>query len=177
MIHFSGRLQMVITCFLVVTSINVIAAGQGTVEGIEKRIQQLEDREAIRSLLIEYGKTLDARDFRAFSELFAENGVWDGGMGVAKGPAAIQKLMEDTIGSNSNSGLGSPNFHIFNNEVIVVDGDRATATTKWSFVAQGENKRPQWIYLGHYNDTLIRENGRWKFLLRKVTGAIPGEQE
>jgi hypothetical protein len=58
-----------------------------------------------------------------------------------------------------------------------VDGDRATAVSKWSFIVQGEDNRPQWVYLGHYHDTFIKENGRWKFLLRKVTGAIPGEQQ
>lgn len=168
--------QLMVFFCLAMCHINV-AAGETDAGGdIRKRLQQLEDREEIRTLLIEYGRTLDARDFRAFSGLFASEGEWDGGMGVAKGPAAIQKLMEDTIGKNARSDIGSPNYHIFNNEVIEVQGDRATAFSKWSFVMQDENRRPQWIYLGHYNDTLIREDGRWKFLKRKITGAIPAEE-
>lgn len=143
---------------------------------IESRLQVLEDREAIRDLLLEYGRTLDARDFKGFSELFArEVGEWNGGMGDAKGPEAIRKLMEETIGNNTG-GINSPNFHIFSNETIDVKGDRATAVSKWAFVVQGDDGRPQWVYLGHYNDTLIREDGRWKFLLRKVSSDIPGEK-
>lgn len=155
----------------------VAGAGPGGRTDVSNRLQRLEDREEIRTLLIKYGRTLDARDFKAFSKLFARDGEWNGGMGAARGPAAIQKLMEDTIGSNSGGGFGPRNFHLFDNEVIEVHGDRATAHSKWTFVMQGEDNRPQWVYLGHYNDILVREGGRWKFLQRKVTGAIPGEQE
>ena len=44
------------------------------------------------ALLLDYGRTLDDRDFAAYSALFAEAGVWDGGMGVLwrKAPAATQ---------------------------------------------------------------------------------------
>ena len=146
----------------------------GAETGLEARLQVLEDREAIRELLLEYGRTLDDRDFAAFSDLFARDiGEWDGGMGVAKGPAAIQKMMEDTIGKNTG-GMASPNYHVFSNEVITVEGDTATAVSKWSFVVQGEDNRPEWVYLGNYHDKLVREDGRWKFLQRRVTGAIPG---
>jgi ketosteroid isomerase-like protein len=157
--------------------VRTMAVDDAAVRDMQRRLQVLEDREEIRALLIEYGRTLDARDFRAFSELFArDGGTWDGGMGVAQGPEAIRKLMEETIGRNTG-GVSSPNYHLFDNAVITVDGDQAAAVTKWSFVVQGEDNRPQWVYLGHYHDTFIKEDGRWKFLLRKVTGAIPGDQK
>ena len=157
--------------FLAITSFNILAAGNAS--GIESRLKVLEDKEAIRELLMEYGRSLDARDFKAFSELFARDaGEWNGGMGVARGPAAIRRLMEQTI-----TGKPGANFHIFNNAMIDVNGDRATAVSKWTFIVQGKDNRPQAVYLGHYNDTLIREDGRWKFLQRKVTSDIPGEQQ
>ena len=163
--------RILIVLFLGLNACNLMAAGgAGT---IEARLQRLEDRAAIRDLLMEYGRTLDARDFKAFSELFARDiGEWNGGMGVARGPAAIRKMMEETI-----TGKPGDNFHIFNNETIDVNGDKATAVTKWTFVVKGKDGRPQAVYLGHYNDILIREDGRWKFLQRKVTGDIPGEQQ
>jgi len=40
----------------------------------DSRMQQLEDRLAIEHLLTEYGRTLDDRDFAAYSKLFAVNG-------------------------------------------------------------------------------------------------------
>jgi hypothetical protein len=141
----------------------------------ESRLQQLEDREAIRQLLMDYGRFLDQRDFASFSLLFAEkDGEWNGGMGIAKGPQAIRKLMEDTIGKNTEK-VSAPNFHIFTNETIHVNGDRADATTKWIFVVQGTGGQPQLMYLGHYEDSMVREDGRWKFLRRIVHGDIPGD--
>ena len=35
---------------------------------VETRLRMLEDREEIRRLMIEYGRTLDQRDFNAFFE-------------------------------------------------------------------------------------------------------------
>jgi hypothetical protein len=144
-------------------------------ESVETRLQQLEDREEIRQLIKDYGRFLDQREFGAFSQLFAEKeGEWIGGMGKAKGPQAIRKLMEDSIG-NSTGKAGPPNYHLFTNEIIRLNGDKAEATTKWMFVVQGENGRPQPFYLGHYEDSLMRENGRWKFLRRTVHTDIPGD--
>jgi hypothetical protein len=142
-------------------------------ESLELRLQRLEDREEIRQLLKDYGRFLDQRDFASFSRLFAEkDGEWIGGMGKAKGPQAIQKLMEDSIGKSPDKNT-APNFHLFTNEIIHINRNQADATTKWIFVVQGENNRPQPLLLGHYEDTLIREGGRWKFLRRVVHGDIP----
>jgi hypothetical protein len=142
-------------------------------ESLVSRLQRLEDREEIRQLLMDYGRFLDQRDFASFSRLFAEkDGEWIGGMGKAKSPQAIQKLMEDSIGKNTEK-ISAPNFHLFTNEIININGNQADATTKWIFVVQGENNRPQALMLGHYEDTMIRENGRWKFLRRVVHGDIP----
>ena len=140
---------------------------------LEQRLQALEDREAIRELLIAYGRTLDQRDFRAFADLFAaDGGEWVGGMGGVQGRPAIQKLMEDTIGKNTG-GMNSPNLHVFSNESIEVNGDEARALSKWIFVVRGDDNRPQLVYLGHYDDTLIREQGEWKFKRRVAYGDIP----
>jgi len=174
MLTISRINSILVAVVLAVSPLQLFAAG--SVSDIESRLRVLEDREAIRTLLVEYGRTLDARDFKGFSELFARGvGEWNGGMGVARGPEAIRKLMEHTIGNNT-SGINSPNFHVFSNETINVNGDRATAVSKWAFVVQGNNNRPQWVYLGHYDDTLIREEGQWKYLQRKVTSDIPGEK-
>jgi hypothetical protein len=144
-------------------------------DSVENRLLRLEDREAILKLLTDYGRFLDQREFESFSRLFAEkDGEWDGGMGKAKSPKEIRKLMEDTIGKNTGNS-GAPNFHIFTNETIQLNGDRANATTKWIFMVQGTEGRPQPFYLGHYEDTLIRENGRWKFLRRVVHSDIPSD--
>ena len=143
-------------------------------ESVSSRLQKLEDREAIRQLLMNYGRYLDQRDFTSFSGLFAEkDGEWIGGMGKAKGRDSIRKLMESTIGNNTTGGINGPSCHVFTNEVIQVDGNRAKAVTKWMFVVQSSSKQPQPVYIGHYDDMFTRESGQWKFLRRVVYGDIP----
>src|SRR5439155_26324736 len=83
------------------------------------RMQRLEDRADIERLLLEYGRTLDTRDFKAYSLLFAKDGVWSGGMGTVQGPAAIQAFMEKAIpGPNT-----AHNYHILSNFIVDVNGD------------------------------------------------------
>jgi hypothetical protein len=140
----------------------------------ELRLQLIEDRDSVRQLLVEYGQCLDRRDFKAFSMLFAEKeGEWIGGMGKAKGSEAIRRLMEQTIRPDASK--KAPNFHIFTNEIINIDGDRATAAVKWMFVASGEASQPRPLILGHYQDDIVRENGHWKFLKRVVYADIPSD--
>jgi hypothetical protein len=141
---------------------------------LEERLQQLEDREEIHELLMAYGRFLDQRDFASFAALFAEKeGEWIGGMGKAKGSRAIRQLMEDSIGGSKKSYISGSNCHMFTNETVSFHGDQAKALTKWVFWVQNNSKQPQPFYLGHYDDTLVRENGRWKFLKRIVYGEIP----
>jgi len=142
---------------------------------MESRLKRLEDREEIRQLIMDYGRFLDQRDFRSFSELFAKTeGEWDGGFGRAKGSKAIRELMESTIGKDTTM---TQSCHLFTNETIHVNGDQATALTKWIFVVPGESNRPQLVFLGHYEDSMVREDGRWKFLRRVVHADIPRDDQ
>ena len=156
---------------------NITAVSAEKSKDIMSRLQLLEDREEIRQLLKDYGAYLDRRDFASFSQLFAEKeGEWIGGFGKAKSAQGIRKFMEDNLGKAPEKPSPSPppaSAHLFSNEIIKVDGDHASATTKWMFWVQGDAKRPQPIYLGHYEDTLLREGGRWKFLRRVVYSDIP----
>jgi len=139
---------------------------------LAKRVQVLEDREAIRALILAYGQAHDHRDYRTFASLFASNGEWVGGLGTAKGPQAIFELMDKTIGHNPQPN-GSGTYHVLTNDQIKLDGDRASATTKWIYITPGENNKPTLVYLGHYDDQFIREKGEWKFLRREAPADIP----
>jgi uncharacterized protein (TIGR02246 family) len=136
------------------------------------RIQRLEDIEEIRVLLTDYGRFLDAHDLASYSHLFAQDGEWVGGFGSAKGPAGIQAFMEKNLGPGPPRKPGST-FHILTNFIIDVDGDTATAWSRWVFVTTGPDNRPSPAMGGHYDDTLVRENGRWKFKRRVAVNDIP----
>lgn len=158
----------------IVAALTIITGARGAeLDEIAARLQVLEDREAIREVLLAYGRALDRRDFEAFADLFAERrGEWVGGFGSARGRDAIFELMDKNIG-HIPGGLPGRSFHVFSNETIDVDGDRATAVTKWIFVAPDDENTPQWMFLGRYDDTFVRENGEWKFLRREAFTDIP----
>jgi hypothetical protein len=62
------------------------------------------------------------------------------------------------------------------NDQIKIDGDVASATTKWIYITPGPDGAPKLVYLGHYDDRFIRENGEWKFLRREAPADIPASQ-
>lgn len=144
-------------------------------EALAARVQVLEDREAIRALILAYGKAHDHRDYRTLADLFATNGEWIGGLGSAKGPAAIFELMDSTIGHDPRP-EGSGTFHVMTNEQIDIDGDEASASTQWIYITPGDDGAPRLVFLGHYDDRFVRENGEWKFLRREAPVDIPVAQ-
>lgn len=133
------------------------------------RLQRIEDTEEIQKLLLDYGRALDARDFVTYSRLFAKDGAWSGGMGTVQGPAAIQAFMEKNIGTENRS----HNYHLLSNFVIDVQGDKATAWSRWQFVVPGPDGKPVVAQAGRYDDMLARENGRWRFQRRVASNDIP----
>jgi uncharacterized protein (TIGR02246 family) len=147
------------------------AAEANDVAALAKRVQILEDREEIRALILAYGQAHDHRDYRTYASLFAANGEWIGGLGTAKGPDAIFALMDKSIGHNPLP-EGSGTFHVMTNEQIEIDGDRASATTKWLYITAADDNSPKLTYLGHYDDEFVRENGRWRFLRRQSISDI-----
>ena len=57
------------------------------------------------------------------------------------------------------------NYHLLSNFVIAVQGDTATAWSRWAFVVPGQQGAAI-AQAGRYDDTLVRENGRWRFKRR-----------
>jgi hypothetical protein len=154
-------------CFLAAAMLAPAAAQNS--QSVTARIQRLEDTEEIRTLLLNYGRYLDARDFAAYSRLFAKDGEWVGGFGTVTGPAAIQAFMEKNIpGANHDH-----NYHLLTNFVIDGHGDTAAAWSRWTFVVPGSDKKPVMAQGGRYDDTLVREGGHWKFKRRVASNDLP----
>ncbi len=132
------------------------------------RLVALEDREAIRLVLRDYGRLLDERKFDEFGQLFAADGEYVSG-NTTRGPAAIADSLRRIMTSNS-LGLAEPNFHVLFNERIELHGDTADATSQSFFVAPGADGAPQIIMMGSYVDSLVRTAQGWKFAKRVVRG-------
>lgn len=166
-----ARLRIVAILSLLLPAL-IVPAGQAMAQSaantgtIEARLRRLEDEAAIRNLLLEYGRTLDARDFAAYGALFAPEGEWKGALGSYKGPKEIQAQMERIFAAAADIPKGQ-NFHVMSNFIIKVQGDRATATSHFVFY-QMEGSKPNATVAGRYEDVLVRIGGVWKFLQRNA---------
>jgi len=144
-------------------------------ESLEARVARLEDLEAIRRLLLDYRRHLDGKDIRAYAELFAADGEFIAGPGGeirAQGPEAIFALVDGMRGTLLTD-AGGDDVHVAVNEVIELDGDRARVTSTWVYLIRGEGDVPEVSKIGHYDDVVTREGGRWKFLRREAPMDIP----
>jgi hypothetical protein len=150
--------------FMVYALVLLASAGTAQAASVSARLQQVEDHIAIERVLMEYGRALDSRDFTKYSQLFAKEGEWSGSLGTFRGPAAIKTAMEEAF-KNSKAAPIPTNFHLLTNAIIDLQGDRATAWSKWTFMRVAGGK-PIVALAGQYEDTLVREDGQWKFLRR-----------
>lgn len=134
---------------------------------VDARLKRTEDVQAIETLLVRYGRELDKRDYKAYGALFAQDGSWKGGMGSATGPEAIGKMVAAGFEKMSPS-LYEKSYHSMTSFDVVVNGDTATAWSRWTWIVVGADGRPRLERAGHYEDTLVRERGEWKFKARQA---------
>jgi hypothetical protein len=144
------------------------------VESVLARLQRLEDLAEIERLFYDYRRHLDARDMYAYSRLFCADGEWTGRTGSAVGPDAIQAMLEANLSPNPPAPAAT-SWHIVSNPLIDLDGDRATASTTWALIRRAGGDVPEVVLLGHYDDELAREHGRWRFRRRRAHIDIPDQ--
>jgi hypothetical protein len=137
----------------------------------EARLQELEDRQAIHELLMNYGRTLDNRDFEGFARLFTADAEYGGGTLQFKGPAAIRAWLEKALKTNAAPAPGK-DWHFLLNETITLNGDEATAVSLGAFFVRGEGNKLESNSIAIYTDHLVRQDGVWKFK-RRVLGSAP----
>lgn len=163
---------------LLIASLTASASADVTDEEFQRmteRLQLLEDKDAIRNLLETYIDFNEARDYRGYSYLFATNGVLHLRRGDAVGPDAIYKLLEENFGGPlpADSFLRNAS-HVLSNIIIDVDGDTATARSRWALLSPSPaDGSPRVAQSGFYLDKLVREDGKWKFQERTIQTGIP----
>ena len=137
-------------------------------EELARRIQVLEDIEAIKKLKARYTGFCDnGYDADGISSLFTEDAVWDGGVfGRAEGRAAIRKFFQGA------SALMPFALHYVMNPVIEVEDDNAKGT--WYLFQTctfAENQQAVWG-AARYQEEYVKLNGEWKFKNLKVVSSF-----
>lgn len=166
----------------------VMSPGQArSAESMEARLRAVEDRQAIEQLMTgTYPRALDSRDWATYASLFTSDGELVTGGNTIKGPAAIEKNFS-TPRPRPAPAPGAPpapppppppapgqitTMHVVTNLNFKIEGDRAVGGAYWETIGVRDG-RSQVLGAGHYNDTLRKENGRWKFQHREIANDLP----
>lgn len=142
---------------------------------IEQRLQRAEDQLAIQRIIVDYAARLDARDYKGYVDLFTEDGEWTNRVGSHKGRAAIEKMLTvlGPAGAVNNS-----NYHLVSNPRVDVQGNTATATSRYLFIMRAKDGSPRPSLAGLYADELVRQsNGSWKIKRRVANDIMPTREE
>jgi len=138
-----------------------------------------DDRAAIVDLQGRYVMAMDYIDADGYAAVFAEDGVLDWARGLVEGRAAIREFMasgtydltQGAPAAQTPDGRNWPSTvrHLITNQVIEVNGDKATALTYWIQFNNNE-KRDQvvWMLFGSWYDEFVKIDGEWFFSLHRI---------
>jgi SnoaL-like domain len=127
-----------------------------------------EDVLEIQGLAARYTHAVDSGDADAFVACWTEEGVFNlVGLTTFEGHTALK-------GVATSAGSQPGSRHVPSNLVIEGDGDRATLKA-YVHVLKLLGDPPAYTITtaGTYNDTLVKEDGRWKFSNRNFTSDKP----
>jgi len=156
----------------------IAAEGPRSGQSISQRVQALVDRAAIERLITsDYSTALDNKDWKAFGELFTEDGefsmldpAWS--PKNFKGREAIAHAFTDPAPTDRGPGVPPasdlPVKHVISNPHITIHGDNATATAYWMEMDLQKLGSVRVRATGYYIDVLKRDNGVWRFKSRQV---------
>jgi hypothetical protein len=129
-----------------------------------------EDRAAIEDLQARYLFALDFHDPDLYVSTFTEDGILDVGSGEIKGRQAIKETIARMPNVKPVEGKrAGAARHNISNIVIKVDGNRASGASYW-FHYSNDNPERRGVFdgFGHYEDELVKVNGKWLFTKRRI---------
>jgi uncharacterized protein (TIGR02246 family) len=121
------------------------------------------DHEAITRLVARYCHLLDDGRWDEFAELWAEDAEFVLQGTTTRGRAAIRGAIEATQPPERRG------RHLTVNLDVEIDGDRAHGLCDFVFWARDAEGRAKPMFLGRYDDTLVRTDGAWRFSRREIT--------
>ncbi len=129
-------------------------------KSVEARLQEMEDREAIRELPLKYCDLVWKKDVPAIVNLFTEDGEFDAGGAVApaKGRAGLLKAY--------NEGLGLDPRPYIHNHVFELQSSTWAKGNCYLDLRATQNGKSM-IASGYYDDVYKKVGDEWKFRSRK----------
>lgn len=134
----------------------------------------MSSREEIAALVFGYAERLDAGDFDAVAELFADATYGPAGGPALRGSEAVRKV----LGSLVILYDGTPRTkHVTTNLVVDVDekGDAATGRAYFTVFQSTEKLSLQPIVAGRYEDRFVLAGRSWRFSERVIHMDLQGD--
>ncbi|MFI1015778.1 nuclear transport factor 2 family protein [Streptomyces sp. NPDC020965] len=132
---------------------------------LERRVRALEDQDALRALMVRGWRALDRKDWRTWSDCWAEDAVLEfAPWGQTSGRENIRAKVEA-----AESPYASMQHHILNMHVDV-EGDRATGIGYMWFVAVTTPRRASTPYSmgGPYDWEFRRDGSDWLLVRQRI---------
>jgi SnoaL-like protein len=129
----------------------------------EAQIQEVIDREAIRTLPVRYCHCVWQKDLEGYVNLFSDDGsisTTDPGLPRAEGRQGLRKMIADGLDTMK------PRPFIHNHVVELLGPDRAKGTCYVEVRLVRDGKRQ--LMSGWYDDEYVKVGGEWKFKSRKI---------
>ena len=127
-----------------------------------QRVIELEDRDAIRSLVNDLNWMADEERLDDLLACFTDDLVYDvGTFGTYRGKPALRAFYEQTVKAFKLR------IHHATNHVIELKGGKAKSRCYWK--AELELQSRAINSSGHYLDELVKQRGQWKVAKRTAT--------
>ena len=132
----------------------------------------LEEKDAIRDLMSAYCFHVDEGEFDKFAALFTSDGTFEPGpQGKYQGREAIRKFIASVV---PLPGEGPARKHCTMNHLISVNGSEARANSCIIVLREAENGIIPSL-AGRYEDLIVKQDGEWRFKVRKIHFDIAGD--
>jgi len=140
-------------------------------------LRELQDRAEIEELVARYVTALDTLDADAYANVFTEDAEFDVTGTVYEGRTAIRKIVTDLQASRDRDqaeGIAlAALYHVMSNTSIeIVDDDEARHTSYAQTVRAVENGQFIVGFMGQYQDVVVKRDGRWQILSRKLVSFV-----
>ena len=135
----------------------------GDLSDLEKRIQVLEDVEAIKKLKARYWHSVDSQRWDDLAECYTGDAVFESPhLGRMEGRDFIVKVLKRAMRNVKTAHQGhSPEIEILSN---------VSARGRWALNDRVEIEgRPLFQGYGHYEDEYSKENGVWRIKNSRLT--------
>jgi len=120
------------------------------------------DHEAIARVVARYCHLLDDGRWDEFADIWAEDAEFVLGGETTRGRDAIRASIEATQPPERRG------RHLAVNVEVDVDGDEASAVVDFMFWARDREGKAKLMFLGRYDDRLVRTDGGWRFARREI---------